>query len=642
MKRLKKLMLLIPILMALLCSFSFAVYKNTTTIQDSYVDSFHPATNYGTETILLEDGDAAQYQYTYFGFNFSELTFPEYAISANFSVYIDELQNPAATEIIGFFWCNDSFDESTITWNNRNTQITSCSATPFFSQAMTAMSTGRKDIDITDELKASTGDFVIKIMATSAPDGLRRVKTRSKEHANTSSIAYVEYNTLYDNLASIYPVNETTYYGSYNNSIILRWYQPDSSWNCSINDTRWDYQTNTSNQIYFINNTEVTTKQNISIYANCSNSIGDKENITFWFYLDNILEVYIYDVESRTLIDYENITVYASNQDVDYYVNLTTDTGYIGIVSVLPGNYEIVASSDNYPGRRVYEDVLYGSKYIVNMYLLNSSKSDYSVLRVIDEDGFVVEDVTINVLREFLPGFEDYRVVNEHITNFEGETISNFNRDNTYYKFQFWYNDVLVEETEKTLIFQDTLTHQLSLTEDALLSIKYLLPATTFMSEPYNASGVMKVDYTYSGSNLKGAKLVVTKRLLNSNDIIETQNSSSLSAGTLTVSWIPDKVSHYIIEGFVDTNTPNSFFSTNMAEYKNNKNISILGLLGIFITLIIVGTVASLNTEHPAATVIMALVALVVCSAIGFISLPWAYIVLLASIAGIIAFSKAK
>jgi hypothetical protein len=203
---------------------------------------------------------------------------------------------------------------------------------------------------------------------------------------------------------------------------------------------------------------------------------------------------------------------------------------------------------------------------------------------------------------------------------------------------------VLVSETGKTYIFQDTLTHQVNLIENQLKAISYAIGAYAYMTPIRNNSGLLEVNFTFSGQNIKGGRIEVKRSYWNNSPIIIAQNSSLLSADMLNIQWTPEQNANYIVSAYVDTNTSGSDYLVQRVEWSwPSDSIVIFGFVGILATLLLVGFIALLFADYYALSISGSIIVLALSAFyFKFISLTWATIVFLGAAAAFIIFTRPK
>lgn len=161
---------------------------------DTWINEEAPATNYGTATTMaIQSRSPARNGEMVLGFDLAKNGTIN---SANFSYYIVGGTLSASVDW-DFYYCDDTFTETTITWSNKKTELTSCSATPFHSITSNTYGAGtRVDIDITT-VAEDDGDGIFSVKVVPNPLNFSTTSYwqtwSSKEELTTSQRPYIEY-----------------------------------------------------------------------------------------------------------------------------------------------------------------------------------------------------------------------------------------------------------------------------------------------------------------------------------------------------------------------------------------------------------------------------------------------------------------
>lgn len=116
----------------------------------------------------------------------------------SFTVDIDInlIYNPSASFYLNFYYCDDAnANEATVTWNTKNTYITGCEGTPFYSVATNTLSTGILTLDLLSKVESyGKDDFII--MTNITPFSLHQ-----SEHSvwfDDTAVSTITYNETYE------------------------------------------------------------------------------------------------------------------------------------------------------------------------------------------------------------------------------------------------------------------------------------------------------------------------------------------------------------------------------------------------------------------------------------------------------------
>jgi len=368
MKQIKQIFIFILILIVF---SSFISADNYLAITDSTATKeYTPTSNFNVYNPTYVQSHSGQAYYSYFEINYgsgmdiSESLFTLYstAITSNIAVSFD------------WYYCNDVFDETTLTWNNQNTEVTNCAGTPFYSSSSTTYSTGYNTINITNITNNDVdGIFTIKILPNPNNFGGVLLTYNADEEAVVKYRPHVNYTnaTIGDALTVDldYPINGTHYNLEnplpskvFNGSIVT---STNNDANCTINNNGttqyWNDNFENVKIQEFSNNTGLI-ETNYSITVNCSDGLTSK-NISFWFIVDS--------TNVTALINIANNSIQANdfNLEVVYFDLYLYKT-----------NTTIIRMSDNTTIYNSTSGVLpYATKYFNVTYPITVLNSSYVV-----------------------------------------------------------------------------------------------------------------------------------------------------------------------------------------------------------------------------------------------------------------------
>lgn len=155
-----KKLIIFGFVLLLFSSFVFGIDSITT--EDTTILSNNPTYTGGSDTIVYVQSRTISTWESYFEFE----TGTALKVKSGFNIYINGIYSPVAAIDIEFYYCDDSFDESTLTWNNKGTEITNCNTSSFYNIALDSLSTGWLNIAGPPEsLTDSDGTYTIKIVS---------------------------------------------------------------------------------------------------------------------------------------------------------------------------------------------------------------------------------------------------------------------------------------------------------------------------------------------------------------------------------------------------------------------------------------------------------------------------------------------
>jgi hypothetical protein len=322
--------------MIVLCA-GFGLGSQVEPVDDAEVLEDTPGGNFGTLNETITQSRNTHAEISYYAFDLSNISLNmKYA---NFTYYVYSVANPIGTNNITFLYCNDAgFDETTITWNNRNTEVANCNTThPLYNKAHNTWTANKWytfSINSTVNKEITSGDkkFVIKSTFTNIgdPTTSRNIKVTSRESVDNME-PYMNYDLLFNFNISFPVLNK--HYNYYNNSLII--YSGASMW-CSVNNTNWTINsTSPSTTLRFMNNHPFINEGRYSIFVNCTKQSGlDKYNRTINFTIDRTYPDIFVITPANNTIRNKNFTLTVRYYDLYLYATNTT-VRYLGNNSVI-------------------------------------------------------------------------------------------------------------------------------------------------------------------------------------------------------------------------------------------------------------------------------------------------------------------
>lgn len=159
---------------------------------DTYAYEADPAGDFGSETTINlryktagEEKIALEFNKTGYGtIGTSNLTF-----------YVQSNADNTAAYHVNFTYCNNSFDESALNWNNWDATLTDCNESSFYSETWDSYTAGvYKTIDTSQAMKEASDVFTIIIFVNGTKDGtVRRSFFDSYESATANRRPYMNF-----------------------------------------------------------------------------------------------------------------------------------------------------------------------------------------------------------------------------------------------------------------------------------------------------------------------------------------------------------------------------------------------------------------------------------------------------------------
>lgn len=656
---------------------------------DTFTHSDNPSTNYGSNTNLYtQTSTSSGNMRSYFYIN---ITSADSGLDYYLQHYIEAVQFASSSVNIEYYYCNDTMNESNITWNNQDTEVINCDGTPFHSEVMTDLSTGWQSVSISDQAHDDAdGLFIIRVVAE--PEDYswhtRQIRMSSTEDGSTPPYVSIEGSNLgtYNTTTGVIGLNTTL--GSYN----YNWTHPpglyfdesglsfvaaNATQNISLDDFGYvnlsilavdalngsSIATFTAN-ITSLNYTlwtgeETSTTTNITSFTLINgtynvtvdvdgysygiqqvNITAYQQNLTIYLQPENALNISIYKESTNTLLSGINFTIdiITANDTI----NLTTDNGTHWVEGLAAGEVEIryaEAVNNSYEGRVYFVNLTDRSYHEIRLYLLNSTISDLITLDLIDQNGDDLEGAIIKAQR-FYPAENLYRTVAMTKSNFNGQgsidLVKKTTQANIFYKFIVEVGGVVREETEATEInpvSADILYFTIQTQADVFESwdaIDDVSGSLTF-DETTNRFSFVWSDTT--GLVRQGC-LQVIRQLPNRE--IEICDSCTESTSATILCSVNDTGDFYLARAFIDTTTENSEYTVATLTHSFFNRYETFGDTGVFLAFIFVLTMAGVGIWNPIVAGSLAVVAVIFSVLIGFVYLSWASIISLIIIGGIL------
>jgi hypothetical protein len=346
----------------------------------------------------------------------------------------------------------------------------------------------------------------------------------------------------------------------------------------------------------------------------------------------------IYDEMTGKIIDNVTANLTFISDDPSYLQTLsfTTSSGLVSIEGLAYVDYSIIYEAPGYTKRHFYmtkeELQLNGT---LNLFLLGVIYGQFAIISVVDQNDKQIEGAFVKVLKN-IPNFDNKQILSILRTNFQGESTLDFNFYTDNYQFIVVYDDRIVKISQETQISKQVISIQVPLSEDVFEGTKYYTNVYATAEIINGTISDKTCTFVYSGSGLRSGCVYVTKQNLLGNNIEVCSLCSSLPTAIINCNFNITQDGLYICEGWVDTNTTHSDVPAAQDSISTNDGRDVYGLLGIFITLMIVIGMALLFKEHPSAAIAMSGVGLIFCTLAGFISIPYGSIVLILLIFGYI------
>lgn len=324
-------------------------------------------------------------------------------------------------------------------------------------------------------------------------------------------------------------------------------------------------------------------------------------NITF---LDDI---------TKTKVNIVNLEVIGSY----YGENYSTTTGNIYINLDQADNYTLRYSNTNHSENFYYLELNFGEVLNLTLYLANITGTDEITATVYDNYNNLAEGVYIYVQKYDITT-NNYLLVGEALTNFEGVTKLDLIKNTEYYKFLLYYPwGTLRQETSPTYIYDDNLNFQISL-EDEIGETYYKSMGVDYSLTFLNDSNYFKLVFNDVAGDTDEICLYIYKIQANQTNELN-MSCLSVSSGTILLPVTPINSTTYEAQAYASIN-PERYFLTGLS--KSFYGAFPLGSFGVLAVFIITAIFAFIAIWNIALAIIVTPIPLIIASGTGFIQFP--------------------
>ncbi|MFO7968663.1 MAG: LamG domain-containing protein [Candidatus Izemoplasmatales bacterium] len=331
-----------------------------------------------------------------------------------------------------------------------------------------------------------------------------------------------------------------------------------------------------------------------------------------------------------------NVEVDLISDEISY--NYTTGTDSNLTVSLIePSDYNIVYNSDGYIERSFSFTLTNRSFNNLTLYLVEKGSADNITATVYDELGDEVEGATIEVLK-YNKDTNSYKLVSQRYTNWQGITNLNLFKNNVYYKFRIYYDDVLKLTTNPTYIYQDSINFQIK-KRDIISESYFSLENINYQLIYNNNTGNVKFEYSDpTGTEVEKACLKIQK----TQGITTTNYNSSCidsQSGTILVPISIQNNTRYTARAYVTISGEELFLDSIVLSGVFEK---IGGKIGLFLILLVTITLSFTGLWNPVVAIVLTPIPLLLGSLIGFVDINTGIIIFFEIIAIIVAMTIGK
>lgn len=329
------------------------------------------------------------------------------------------------------------------------------------------------------------------------------------------------------------------------------------------------------------------------------------------------------------------ITVWKDDSSSNATFNFTLSENVNHTLSIYPVTADVYAFSiqeyendgdeyDNnltYPTRNYYMNGLHLTNVSqdINLYLLNSTYADVVGFSAVDKLGEGVSNLIVDAQR-YYPGENLYRTVARGYTDSDGDAVMRLfkctDEASVYHKFFVYQNYELIETYDQMCIIDDIVYLPISATGTGWWNTYGDVSGNCIY---YNTTQLIVCEY--SGSETYNAELyVVEVELSGYTEKCNTTLSATSGSLTCDLSGMTDEEYYYVFKLYDSDDT----LFTVASDYIKNLGVGEYGLMGVFMTFMLIITLAFIGWQSPFIMILLSVVAIVAGVLMGMLELSTA------------------
>jgi len=220
----------------------------------------------------------------------------------------------------------------------------------------------------------------------------------------------------------IYPINKSTSY-DYIGWINISLLNVNGSASCSLNNSDWIFNNN-DNSTYSFYRADTPAHHNYSISYSCQDSGGVWSNSSFWFNIENLLTINIFDEQTKKRIN-ESISFIFRSGDYEYHDTTTNGTFILYNESGLPPDtYQITLNGSEYYQRIYYLTITNNQIQNNNFYMLRTNSSSLVTFYIRNMADISIENISI-VFTTWINLTESKAPITHRYTDYAGSMLVN-------------------------------------------------------------------------------------------------------------------------------------------------------------------------------------------------------------------------
>jgi hypothetical protein len=311
------------------------------------------------------------------------------------------------------------------------------------------------------------------------------------------------------------------------------------------------------------------------------NLTESSQEIEFILYTFNSIFFNFYDEVGLFKLDFQPVSLEIIS--TAFSNNYTTSNGSIFLSLLSPSTYTIRTTSDGYTTRFNEYTLINNTNINLDVYLTNNSNSNFKTIEatVLNENSDPVEDVLIKVLRYDISS-NSYTVREEVRTNFEGQADLSLIKNEEYYKFVLVYGGKTKLTTQKTQIFEDSITFRIVVAELAGETLFYVTNVEGDVSFNNNTN-IFRFYYNDPNNQVTQGCLDIYKTKYDGKTSISTQCVSGTS-GYIYYTITPENSTTFVGNGYVYFGDTQRFIDSRKYTFISEQiQLGVDAYLGLFL-----------------------------------------------------------
>ncbi len=314
---------------------------------------------------------------------------------------------------------------------------------------------------------------------------------------------------------------------------------------------------------------------------------------------DNSINFSIFDEYTNELL-IRNVSVFMIGNN--YAVNKSTEKGFVKFNGLTAQDYRVKYSTSGYIDRDYYLSITDGTKDNVKLYLLSTGNSTDVIFTINDESGNPLENAEIQLKKYYIDS-NAYVIVAMARTDFEGKAVLDVDFNDAYYEVFATFDSFSVN-TVGSKIFATAITITIDTLTDPFAGIDAINRVTSNIS--FNN---LTQTFSFFFSDNDGIVRTGIIEVLRGSEVVCNNTITSASATLLCQYNTTNSTSRILAVGYIDgSKVPISITEVVSRFQRQAKDLFLSS--GLFYTILFAGSVAGLGIFSIAVSVILFIVGL--------------------------------